>query len=318
MNSDSQLKNTSTNKLLSQLETIASEGRNPDTLDIDLLSSREIVEKINQQDHQVAGVVEKALDNIALAADKIVEAFKQGGRLVYLGAGTSGRMGILDAVECLPTFSVPEGMVIGIIAGGDRAIKVAVEGAEDDGQAAIDDLNNIGFCEKDVLVAIAASGRTPYAISGLDYARSVGATAVAVACNKGAPMFQAADIAICAEVGPEALTGSTRMKSGTAQKMILNMLTTASMIRIGKSYENLMVDVNASNEKLRARAVRIVMQATACEQSVAEEALRLAGNSAKLAILMVLTGFNAEDARALLDKNQGFLRASVEDLRGAN
>ncbi|MFC3094048.1 N-acetylmuramic acid 6-phosphate etherase [Alteromonas sediminis] len=316
MNSNSQQENNVTDQLLSQLETITSECRNPNTLDIDLLSTRQIVEKINREDHLVAGVVGKALDNIAMAADKIVEAFKQGGRLVYLGAGTSGRMGILDAVECLPTFSVPAGMVVGIIAGGDKAIKVAVEGAEDDGDGAIRDLKNIGFCEKDVLVAIAASGRTPYAISGLEYARAIGAVAVAVACNKGAPMFEAADIAICAEVGPEALTGSTRMKSGTAQKMILNMLTTASMIRIGKSYENLMVDVNASNEKLRARAIRIVMQASGCQKEVAAQALKLAGNSAKLAILMVLTGLGAQDAKALLDKNHGFLRASVEDKQG--
>lgn len=298
--------------LLQELESIPSEGRNPNTMDIDLLSSRDILKKINAEDQRVADAVAAAIDDIAAAVDLIVAAFAKGGRLIYMGAGTSGRLGILDAVECLPTFSVPENMVVGIIAGGDRAICRAVEGAEDNRALAIQDLANAELTSDDVVVGIAASGRTPYVISALEYASNVGASTVAVACNPQAPIFVPAQVKICAEVGAEALTGSTRMKSGTAQKMILNMLSTAAMIRSGKTYQNLMVDVNASNEKLRARAIRIVMQATDCQKELAESILKQANDSAKLAILMILTGMSAEQGAEQLSIHKGFLRASVE------
>lgn len=302
--------------LLQQLDTMVSEGRNPDTLDIDLLNTEAILQKINAEDQKVAQAVAVAIPLIAAAVDKIVEAFAKGGRLVYIGAGTSGRLGVLDAVECPPTFSVSDQQVIGIIAGGESAMYKAVEGAEDDPALAIKDLQEIDFSADDVLVGIAASGRTPYVVSALEYARSKGAPAISVTCNPESAVTQAADIGICALVGPEALTGSTRMKSGSAQKMILNMLTTASMIRSGKSYENLMVDVNASNQKLYARAIRIVMQATDCDHQTARDALSNTGYKAKLAILHVLTGLDQKSGQALLDKQHGFLRRAVEQANG--
>ena len=300
------------NPLLHELSSILSETRNTDTVDIDLLSTAAILQKINEEDQKVALAIQPALGNIAKAVDFIVAAFEQQGRLIYLGAGTSGRLGILDAVECVPTFSVSEQMVVGIIAGGDKAIKRAVEGAEDNLSAAIEDLKAINFSANDVLVGIAASGRTPYVISALHYARQIGAKSVSVSCNPNSPIGKAADVEICAAVGPEVLTGSTRMKSGTAQKLILNMLSTASMIRIGKTYQNLMVDVSASNEKLYARAVLIVMQATDCDEETATQALKEAGNEAKVAIMMILTGTGADEALSLLQQNQGFLRKAVQ------
>ncbi|MCW8832646.1 MAG: N-acetylmuramic acid 6-phosphate etherase, partial [Colwellia sp.] len=226
--------------------------------------------------------------------------------------GTSGRLGILDAVECPPTFSVADTQVLGIIAGGEKAIKKAVEGAEDSEAFAIEDLKSVNLSSKDVLVGIAASGRTPYVISAMNYGQSIGATVVGVSCSYNEVFDKANDINICAVVGAEVLTGSTRMKSGTAQKLILNMLSTASMIRSGKSYRNLMIDVNASNEKLYARAVRIVMQATDCDFETAKQALSNASNNAKLATLTVLTGMSVEQARASLVQNKGFLRKAVE------
>ncbi|WP_340680110.1 N-acetylmuramic acid 6-phosphate etherase [Paraglaciecola sp.] len=300
------------NALLNELNSILSETRNNDTLDIDLLSTEQILQKINDEDQKVALAIKPALANIGKAVDLIVAAFQQEGRLIYLGAGTSGRLGILDAVECMPTFSVNENMVIGIIAGGEKAIKRAVEGAEDNQSAAIDDLKAINFNAKDVLVGIAASGRTPYVISALKYARKMGAKSVSVSCNPNSAIGKEADIEICAAVGPEVLTGSTRMKSGTAQKLILNMLSTASMIRIGKTYQNLMVDVSASNEKLYARALLIVMQATDCEEETATHALKEAGNEAKVAIMMILTNSTAAQANTLLQQHNGFLRKAVQ------
>ncbi|MFT4789817.1 MAG: N-acetylmuramic acid 6-phosphate etherase [Paraglaciecola sp.] len=300
------------NPLLSELNTILSESRNPDTLNIDLLSTDAILQKINEEDQKVALAIKPALKNIGIAVDTIVEAFKNKGRLIYLGAGTSGRLGIIDAVECVPTFSIEKDIVIGIIAGGEKAIKVAVEGAEDDQEAAIEDLKAVNFNPKDVLVGIAASGRTPYVLSGLKYAQLIGAKSVAVSCNPNSAIGKAANVDICAAVGPEILTGSTRMKSGTAQKLILNMLSTASMIKIGKTYQNLMVDVNASNKKLYARALLIVMQATDCDEQIATDALLAAGNQAKVAIMMILTGVNATDSITFLKQHDGFLRAAVE------
>ncbi|EEY46093.1 N-acetylmuramic acid 6-phosphate etherase [Vibrio mimicus] len=299
--------------LIAALSHLVSEGRNPDTMDIDLLSSQEIVERLNQQDKQVPLAVEAVLPQIAQAVDKITAAFKQGGRLIYLGAGTSGRLGVLDASECPPTFGVSDQMVIGLIAGGKEAMFTAQEGAEDNATLGTHDLQQIHFSSKDVLVGIAASGRTPYVIGALEYANDLGATTIALSCNPDSPIAEIAQIAISPVVGPEALTGSTRLKSGTAQKLVLNMLTTASMIRLGKSYQNLMVDVRATNRKLIARAVRIVMQATDCQREEAEALLKESHNNAKLAILMHLTGMNYEQATAKLSQSDGFLRRAMEE-----
>ncbi|PAR34100.1 N-acetylmuramic acid 6-phosphate etherase [Vibrio metoecus] len=299
--------------LIAALSHLVSEGRNPDTMDIDLLSSQEIVERLNQQDKQVPLAVEAVLQQIAQAVDKITAAFKQGGRLIYLGAGTSGRLGVLDASECPPTFGVSDQMVIGLIAGGKEAMFTAQEGAEDNATLGAHDLQQIDFSSKDVLVGIAASGRTPYVIGALEYANDLGATTIALSCNPDSPIAEIAQIAISPVVGPEALTGSTRLKSGTAQKLVLNMLTTASMIRLGKSYQNLMVDVRATNRKLIARAVRIVMQATDCQREEAEALLKESLNNAKLAILMHLTGMNYEQATAKLSQSDGFLRRAMEE-----
>ncbi|EGR0077484.1 N-acetylmuramic acid 6-phosphate etherase [Vibrio cholerae] len=299
--------------LIAALSHLVSEGRNPDTMDIDLLSSQEIVERLNQQDKQVPLAVEAELPQIAQAVDKITAAFKQGGRLIYLGAGTSGRLGVLDASECPPTFGVSDQMVIGLIAGGKEAMFTAQEGAEDNATLGEHDLQQIDFSSKDVLVGIAASGRTPYVIGALEYANDLGATTIALSCNPDSPIAEIAQIAISPVVGPEALTGSTRLKSGTAQKLVLNMLTTASMIRLGKSYQNLMVDVRATNHKLIARAVRIVMQATDCQREEAEALLKESHNNAKLAILMHLTGMNYEQATAKLSQSDGFLRRAMEE-----
>ncbi len=299
--------------LIAALSHLVSEGRNPDTMDIDLLSSQEIVERLNQQDKQVPLAVEAVLPQIAQAVDKITAAFKQGGRLIYLGAGTSGRLGVLDASECPPTFGVTDQMVIGLIAGGKEAMFTAQEGAEDNATLGAHDLQQIDFSSKDVLVGIAASGRTPYVIGALEYANDLGSTTIALSCNPDSPIADIAQIAISPVVGPEALTGSTRLKSGTAQKLVLNMLTTASMIRLGKSYQNLMVDVRATNRKLIARAVRIVMQATDCQREEAEALLKESHNNAKLAILMHLTGMNYEQATAKLSQSDGFLRRAMEE-----
>jgi len=303
---------TKQSTLIDELKTITTEGQNSDTLDIDLLDITGVLEKINDEDQKVANIVKLIIPEIAKAVDKIVDAFAQGGRLIYIGAGTSGRLGVLDAVECPPTFSVSDQQVLGIIAGGDKAIKKAVEGAEDSESLAIKDLKAVKLVAKDVLVGIAASGRTPYVLSAMNYGKAVGATVVGLSCSYNDKFAQANDINLCAIVGAEALTGSTRMKSGTAQKLILNMLTTASMIRSGKTYRNLMIDVSASNEKLYARAVRIVMQATECDYQGAKKALDIADNNTKLATFMVLTGLDVATAKAALLHHKGFLRKAIK------
>jgi N-acetylmuramic acid 6-phosphate etherase len=244
--------------------------------------------------------------------DRIVEAFKAGGRLIYFGAGTSGRLGVLDASECPPTFGVSETMVIGMIAGGDRALRHPVEGAEDDQGEGRRDLEKIGLSARDVVVGIAVSGRTPYVIGGLGYARTIGATTIALSCNPDSTIARLADIAISPVVGAEALTGSTRLKSGTAQKLVLNMLTTASMIRIGKTYENLMVDLSVSNQKLAARATRILIEVANCSTEEAELYLKRSNNNVKLAILMALTGLEEPAAQAALRQADGFLRRAAD------
>ncbi len=297
--------------LLKTLGQLITEQRNPNSMQIDTLSAYEIVQIINNEDKQVPLAIEKVLPQIAQAVEKIVEAFQQGGRLVYIGAGTSGRLGVLDASECPPTFGVSPEMVKGIIAGGERALRHPIEGAEDNKEAGKQDLQAVEFSQKDVLVGIAASGRTPYVLGALAYAKELGATTVSIASNPNSAMSQIADIVIDTVVGAEVLTGSSRMKSGTAQKLVLNMLTTASMILIGKCYQNLMVDVQASNQKLVARAIRIVMQATECSREIAETTLALAENNAKLAIMMILADLDKDGAEQLLMQHQGKLQQAL-------
>lgn len=298
--------------LLQTLSTLITEQRNPNSMHVDSLSALEIVQLMNKEDKQVPLAIEKCLPQIAQAVECIVAAFQQGGRLVYIGAGTSGRLGVLDASECPPTFGVSPEMVKGIIAGGERALRHPIEGAEDSKTHAVVDLQTIQFSSKDVLVGIAASGRTPYVIGALEYAKRLGSVTVSIASNPNSAMANIVDIAIDTVVGPEVLTGSSRLKSGTAQKLVLNMLTTASMILMGKCYQNLMVDVQASNEKLKARAIRIVMQATDCDKALAEETLKQADQNAKLAIMMILSGLDRAQAEALLEKHQGKLQLALK------
>ena len=298
--------------LLQTLSTLITEQRNPNSMNVDCLSVLEIVQLMNEEDKQVPLAIEKCLPQIAQAVECIVAAFQQGGRLVYIGAGTSGRLGVLDASECPPTFGVSPEMVKGIIAGGERALRHPIEGAEDSKAQSVIDLQTIQFSSKDVLVGIAASGRTPYVIGALEYAKSLGSVTVSIASNPNSAMANIVDIAIDTVVGPEVLTGSSRLKSGTAQKLVLNMLTTASMILMGKCYQNLMVDVQASNEKLKARAIRIVMQATDCDKALAEETLKQADQNAKLAIMMILSGLDRAQAEALLEKHHGKLQLALK------
>ena len=298
--------------LLQTLSTLITEQRNPNSMNVDSLSALEIVRLMNEEDKQVPVTIEKCLPQIAQAVECIVAAFQQGGRLVYIGAGTSGRLGVLDASECPPTFGVSPEMVKGIIAGGERALRHPIEGAEDSKAQAVVDLQTIQFSSKDVLVGIAASGRTPYVIGALEYAKSLGSVTVSISSNPNSAMANIVDIAIDTVVGPEVLTGSSRLKSGTAQKLVLNMLTTASMILMGKCYQNLMVDVQASNEKLKTRAIRIVMQATDCDKALAEETLKQADQNAKLAIMMILSGLDRAQAEALLEKHQGKLQLALK------
>ena len=298
--------------LLQTLSTLITEQRNPNSMNVDSLSALEIVQLMNEEDKQVPLAIEKCLPQIAQAVECIVAAFQQGGRLVYIGAGTSGRLGVLDASECPPTFGVSPEMVKGIIAGGELALRHPIEGAEDSKEQAVVDLQTIQFSSKDVLVGIAASGRTPYVIGALEYAKSLGSVTVSIASNTNSAMANIVDIAIDTVVGPEVLTGSSRLKSGTAQKLVLNMLTTASMILMGKCYQNLMVDVQASNEKLKARAIRIVMQATDCDKALAEETLKQADQNAKLAIMMILSGLDRAQAEALLEKHHGKLQLALK------
>ena len=289
------------------LSSMITETRNPASVEIDQLSTLEMLRVINQEDQQVALAVGQLLPEIARAVDAIAAAFGKGGRLVYIGAGTSGRLGILDASECPPTYGVSAEQVVGLIAGGHKAILQAVENAEDDAELGAQDLKNIQFCDNDVLVGIAASGRTPYVLGAMAHASAVGATVCSISCNPGSPLARAADISMVAVVGPEIVTGSSRMKAGTAQKLILNMLSTGAMIRTGKVYGNLMVDVEATNAKLVERQKRIVMEATDCERAVAERALAQADNHCKTAIVMILAGLTADEARTRLQSSNGFI-----------
>lgn len=294
------------------LAGLATEMVNPETQNIDRCSTLEMVELVNRQDALVAGAVAAQKAEIAQAVDLISGCLARGGRLIYLGAGTSGRLGVLDAVECPPTYSTDPDMVVGLIAGGYDAMFRAVEGAEDDRALGEKDLRDIRFGREDVLVGIAASGRTPYVLGAMAYARSLGAPVVSVTCCPGSPVTEAADIAIAPAPGPEVVTGSTRMKSGTAQKMVLNMLSTGAMIKLGKVYGNLMVDVKPSNEKLIDRCRRIVCTAAEVDGETAGEALEQCGWRPKTAIVMLRLGVDAEAARKLLEDGGGRVAAALE------
>ncbi|CAM4027146.1 N-acetylmuramic acid 6-phosphate etherase [Rahnella bruchi] len=293
------------------LSVLTTEGRNTLSENIDILSTEQMLRVINSEDQKVALAVEKVIPAITLAVDAIVAAFQKGGRLIYCGAGTSGRLGILDASECPPTYGTPREQVVALIAGGHEAILQAVENAEDSLTLGVEDLKNIQFCADDVLVGIAASGRTPYVVAALNYANSLHATTVALTCNQGSHITQIADIAIMPVVGAEVVTGSSRMKAGTAQKLVLNMLTTGAMIRSGKVFGNLMVDVEATNQKLVQRQINIVMQATDCDPAIAARALEACQRNCKTAIVMVLANLNEQQASELLNEAGGFIRRAL-------
>jgi len=294
-----------------ELGTLTTEQRNTASNNIDSLSTREMLRVINDQDKTVAEAVEKTLDNVAQVVDAITESFKRQGRLIYIGAGTSGRLGILDASECPPTYGTPASQVVGIIAGGHTAILEAVENAEDSPELAIEDLKKIQINKNDVLVGIAASGRTPYVLGGMKYAKEQGAFVASVVCNPICPMIDEADVAITPIVGPEVVTGSSRMKAGTAQKLVLNMLTTGAMIKTGKVFGNLMVDVEATNAKLIQRQTNIVVEATGRTEIEAEAALNACNRHCKTAILMLLANLSVEEAKNLLGKKNGYIRAAL-------
>lgn len=293
------------------LTKMVTESRNSASEHIDTLPTLDMLKVINNEDKKVAEAVEATLPEIARTVDAIAAAFQQGGRLIYTGAGTSGRLGILDASECPPTFGTKPEQVVGLIAGGHQAILRAVENAEDNHELGAKDLQDLSFTRQDVLVGIAASGRTPYVIGAMEYAKSLGATVACISCNPISPMAEIADIAITPVVGPEIVTGSSRLKAGTAQKLILNMLTTGAMIRTGKVYGNLMVDVEATNAKLVERQKNIVVAATECSREDAEMALNACNGHCKTAIVMLLAGVDAEQAQLLLAKHHGFTRQAI-------
>lgn len=290
---------------------LRTEGRNEHTLGLDTLSVTELLRRMNAEDRGVPEAVGSAIPRIAQAVDLVATALDAGGRLIYLGAGTSGRLGVLDAVECPPTFGTDPSQVIGLIAGGERALTHALEGAEDDPGLATSQLDAIGLTDRDVVVGISASGRTPYVIGGLDYAHRLGAKTVGIVCNTHAQVSQHADVAIEVDTGPEVLTGSTRLKAGTSQKLVLNMISTAAMVQIGKVYGNLMVDVRPTNDKLRSRAQHIVEEATGCDSEVARVTLSAADGQAKTAIVMLLLDVDAPAARELLAAAQGRVRDAI-------
>lgn len=297
------------------LEKLTTESRNENTLDIDKVSTLEMVKKINDEDKKVALAVESELPKIAEAIDGIVNRMHKGGRLIYIGAGTSGRLGILDASECPPTYGVSEELVQGIIAGGKDAIFRAKEGAEDSKELAIEDLKNKSLNENDTVVGLAASGRTPYVIGGLEYANKIGALTISITCNKNSEVAKTAKISIAPVVGAEVVTGSTRLKSGTAQKLVLNMLSTGTMIKLGKVYGNLMVDVRATNEKLVERAKKIVCEATGITREESEKILKETDFDVKLSIFMTLSKLNKNEAKKILDANKGYIAKALREIK---
>ena len=300
-----------------KFESLSTEQVNEQSKNLDMLSPLEAARLMNRMDRQAADAVEQALPQIAEAVEKIADRMKAGGRLIYIGAGTSGRLGVLDASECPPTFGTDEGLVVGLIAGGDYALRHAVERAEDKPELAVEALKEIGFNAKDVLVGISASGYAPYCVGGLDYARSLGALTVGLSCNKDAIQSRHADIAIEMPTGAEILSGSTRLRAGTATKMALNMLTTLTMVQLGKVYGNLMVDMRPTNQKLQDRAIRIVQKALNIEDKAEADALlESAGRDVKTAIVMRSCGVDQQKAREALEKNGGFVRRAQAALAG--
>lgn len=293
------------------LDNLLTEARNPQTMELDSMTPLEIVTAMNREDDRVPESIRPQLPNIAQCVAWATEAIRSGGRLIYMGAGTSGRLGVLDAVECPPTFGVSPDVVVGLIAGGERAFVKAVEGAEDSRELGKADLETIGLTPKDLVVGIAASGRTPYVLGGLAYANSLGCKTAAISCNPGSAVGKEARLAIEVAPGPECLTGSTRLKAGTAQKLILNMISTATMVGCGKAYSNLMVDVMQTNEKLVVRAQNIVMEATGVSRDSAKEAIALAGGSCKLAVTMILADCTVEEAKERLERCGGSVRQAI-------
>ena len=290
-----------------EINQLTTEKRNPNTMHLDQMSVGQVLELMNKEDQQVPEAIAEALGQIEAAVETIIQSLKAGGRLIYFGAGTSGRLGVLDAAECVPTFGVSPDLVVGLIAGGDKAMVEAVEGAEDSLTLAEEDFKKLNLNANDTVVGIAASGRTPYVIGGLQYAQSIGAKTVSIACNKEAKISGYAQIPIEVDCGPEILTGSTRLKAGTAQKLILNMLSTVSMIGIGKVYQNLMVDVQATNEKLAERSKRIIMAATECSYEEAASYFEAANHKVKVAIVMILTNLDATEASRKINAANGFV-----------
>ncbi len=295
------------------LTGLTTETRNEQTMNLDSLTPIEIAAIMNLEDEQVIGAVHEVLPQVAVAIEWCTASLKSGGRIIYMGAGTSGRLGLLDAVECPPTFGVSPDLVIGLIAGGDHAFIKAVEGAEDSTTLGTEDLKALGLTDKDMVIGIAASGRTPYCIHGLKYAKAIGCRTAVLVCNKNSEMAEVADLAIEPIPGPEVLTGSTRLKSGTAQKMILNMISTGSMIGIGKVYQNLMVDVMQTNEKLITRAENIVIAATGCDRNTAKETLKESEGSVKVAITVILLQCTREEAVKKLEHSQGHIRYALDE-----
>ena len=293
------------------LDNLLTEERNPQTMELDSMTPLEIVTAMNREDARVPESIRPQLPNIAQCVAWATEAIRSGGRLIYMGAGTSGRLGVLDAVECPPTFGVSPDVVVGLIAGGEGAFVKAVEGAEDSRELGKADLEAIGLTPKDLVVGIAASGRTPYVLGGLAYANSLGCKTAAISCNPGSALGKEARLAIEVAPGPECLTGSTRLKAGTAQKLILNMISTATMVGCGKAYSNLMVDVMQTNEKLVVRAQNIVMEATGVSRDSAKEAIALAGGSCKLAVTMILADCTVEEAKERLERCGGSVRQAI-------
>ncbi len=293
--------------------SLATEASNPASRNLDQLSAQEIVKLMNSEDATIAEAVRKVLPQIGQAVEVITERLQRGGRLVYMGAGTSGRLGVLDAAECPPTFNTSSEQVLGLIAGGLDALVSAAEAAEDDPELGRKDAARINLSEKDALVGLAASGRTPYVIGALQYAREVGAAAIAVTCNSPSALEEVAEITIAPVTGPEVLAGSTRLKAGSAQKMVLNMLSTATMVRLGKTYGNLMVDMRPTNAKLRRRAARIVAEATGQDENSALEALEQCGGETRTAIVALLAGVTPQEARERLGKAGGFVRKAIQD-----
>lgn len=298
------------------LKTMETERRNFKTMRLDEMTPLEIVTVMNQEDKEVSLAIERELDKIAQAVSMIEYAFLNGGRLFYVGAGTSGRLGVLDSSECPPTFGVEPQMVIGLLAGGEKALRYAVEGAEDNKEAGRQDLMAHQLCSKDVVVGIAASGRTPYVLGGLEYAKEINCRTIAISCNQASAIGRKAELAIEVQVGAEVLTGSTRLKAGTAQKLILNMLSTASMVRIGKAYENLMVDVVQSNDKLKKRAENIVIDATGVNRETARNTLEKAQGNVKTAVTMILADCDTKTALELLGQAKGHVREAIKIRRG--